>query len=435
MPAKLVLVVGTTSDYIEIIRERFGPRVLFLTDSDERADAKELPPGGDIEILTDLADPVACTQAVRDFLAERGLGLSGVACFDCESLALAADLATAFRLPFVSKRAVLTCRNKFDSKAAWQGQDLPCPKASVVSTPAEARSFMERVGGSVILKPATGAGSELVFRCDTGHEVNEVFRTIDNHLAAHPNARMYSPAGDHGLVPGRPTLVIEEFVEGPEYSCDFLVDGERLDMIRIARKVPAGDGFVGTTLAYEVPATLPGDIELEAFRRQLRRAAAAVGVTRSICMVDFIVADGQAKMLELTPRPGGDCLPPLIRCSSGLDMLKLTLDFAEQLPIAIPSESQWQLLVGVRLLAAQGGIIAGLDIDKLASDLRVREVYLKRAVGHRVVLPPEDYDSRVLGHVVFAPTSRASLESEAREIAARLTLEMEEMQWATRSRS
>jgi hypothetical protein len=51
------------------------------------------------------------------------------------------------------------------------------------------------------------------------------------------------------------------------------------------------------------------------------------------------------------------------------------------------------------------------------------------------MLPPDDYDSRVLGHVIFAPSSAATLEAEARELAAKLILEMEELRWATQPHS
>ena len=53
------------------------------------------------------------------------------------------------------------------------------------------------------------------------------------------------------------------------------------------------------------------------------------------------------------------------------------------------------------------------------------ETYLKYGPGHRVVLPPEDYGSRILGHAVFAPSSTDQIERECAEIAAKLTLDME----------
>ena len=121
-------------------------------------------------------------------------------------------------------------------------------------------------------------------------------------------------------------------------------------------------------------------------------------------MVDFIVREGKPYLLELTPRPGGDCLPWLIRQSSGLDMLGLTLDIAQGLEITLPAAESWESLVGLRLIAADAGVIKRIDGEPLRRDPRVREVHLKRRNGHRVVLPPKDYDSRILGHVIFKPS-------------------------------
>jgi len=55
----------------------------------------------------------------------------------------------------------------------------------------------------------------------------------------------------------RRTFAIEEFVAGDEYSCDFVLDRGRAEIIRTAHKLPATDMAVGTILAYEVPAALP----------------------------------------------------------------------------------------------------------------------------------------------------------------------------------
>jgi len=54
------------------------------------------------------------------------------------------------------------------------------------------------------------------------------------------------------------------------------------------------------------------------------------------------------------------------------------------------------------------------------ADGRVVECVLKYGVGHRVVLPPEDYDSRILGYAIFAPRDENRLEDECAEIEAKL---------------
>jgi len=142
-------------------------------------------------------------------------------------------------------------------------------------------------------------------------------------------------------------------------------------------------------------------------------------------MVDFIVHNDEIVLLEITPRPGGDCLPSLIRNSLDIDMFALTLDFAEGRTLNIPNRKKDKPLVGMRLFGTRDGKISRIDAGSIEKDQRVKEVYLKRTVGHRVILPPDDYDSRVLGHVIFEPESPHSIERECRELAARLELEME----------
>jgi len=241
---------------------------------------------------------------------------------------------------------------------------------------------------------------------------------------------MYMPAED-GQPDSRRLFVMEEFIHGREYSSDFVIDGDRIDIIRIARKIPAEDQPLGTTLAYVVPGKLPGGISVDSLKKQLHRAARAIGLNRAICMADFIVREDEAYLLEMTPRPGGDCIPPLLKQSSGFDILGYTLDFAEHRETVPPEPSRWQRLVGLRLFAEHGGVIRNIDTERVKSDSRVREVYLKRSPGHRVVLPPQDYDSRILGHIIFAPSRPDDIEAECLELINMVSVEMEISPWTT----
>ena len=276
------------------------------------------------------------------------------------------------------------------------------------------------------LKPITGSGSELVFKCTGRSECLEAFETIRTRLTETKGNRMYmqAQAGEGGGDPRR-DLVAEEFVAGEEYSSDFYLEDGRLRVVRTARKIHAAGGPLGTTVAYEIPSTLPAEIPVEDFQEQLRCAAHALGLQRAFCMVDFIVREGKPYLLELTPRPGGDCLPWLIRRSSGLDILGLTLDIAQGLEITLPPAESWESLVGLRLIAAEAGVIKRIDDEPLKRDPRVREVLLKRRNGHKVVLPPKDYDSRILGHVIFRPSGRMNVEEECSELALQLVVHME----------
>jgi len=79
----------------------------------------------------------------------------------------------------------------------------------------------------------------------------------------------------------------------------------------------------------------------------------------------------------------------------------------------------------LRLFSKWAGVIRVLDGAGLRRDPRVLEVSLKHGPGHRVVLPPDDYESRLLGHVIFAPTVGRAIRDECNELVAQLRLNIE----------
>jgi len=54
----------------------------------------------------------------------------------------------------------------------------------------------------------------------------------------------------------------------------------------------------------------------------------------------------------------------------------------------------------------------------------VAEVYLKRGPGHRITMPPEDYDSWILGHVIFHPDGHSEPQVQCRELLEKIVVEI-----------
>jgi biotin carboxylase len=427
MLSSRVVVVGTTSDYIELIRRRYPDRALFLTDPGERARASEETPGPAEEILCDFTNAAEVFTVLNDHLRRYALALDGVACFDCEYLSFAAVLAKGYGLPFPSAFAVAQSRNKFLCKEAWKRAGVFCPEAAVVRHRSELSHFLDWLGKPAIMKPLTGSGGELVFHCGDHRDCLQAYDIILNRFTQAGENRLYGkdPETPGDLNPLH-DVVLEQFIPGQEYSCDFFLDNGRFELIRTAKKIPTAGIKVGaTTAAYLVPAALPEEMPSRVFLDQLHRAATALGLERALCMVDFIVWQGKAYLLELTPRPGGDCLPWLIQQSCGLDMIGLALDMAQGRNISTPVRQSWKTLVGLRLFASHAGAVKEIDDGDLRRDPRVQEVLIKRRPGHRVILPPKDYDSRLFGHVIFTPTVSTGLEAECAELAGKLKVVME----------
>jgi biotin carboxylase len=415
-----VLVVGTTTDYIDWIRRTSPGRAFFLTDPGVRHQATEPSPPSDEEILCDLTNTPQVLNALERHLEDRRLQLSGIACFDCESMILAAVVASIHNLPYPSVEAVRRCRDKAATKAAWKVRGIPCPQARRISSIEAAEAFSRETKGTIVLKPATGSGSELVFACRGPEESRTAFTEIERGLRRRQHSRMYRVDPAEG-----PVIIAEEFIEGEEFSCDFIIENRQIRIIRLTRKIRSPKGPFGTIRGYVLIDDLPGDIPATNLRRRLREGAEALGIYKGVCMVDLIVRNGDIRLLELSPRPGGDCLPFLIRESMGIDMLKLSLDVAENRQIALKSHNPLKSYVGLRLFADRPGVVEEIDWRRLAADPRVSQVTIIRKPSDTIRMPPEDYDSWLLGHVIFTPSENGTeLTRQCDDLAGRIALRM-----------
>jgi biotin carboxylase len=415
-----LLVVGTTSDYIDWIRRTCPQRAVFVTDPSVRSNAREPAPAIHEEVLCELMDNEHVRKAVTHHLEYWGIRVDGVACFDCESMALAALLARDFSAAFVSLSAVNNCRDKLVSKELWQKSHIDCPRMAPVCNVEDAIDFLSTLKRGCVLKPLSGSGSELVFHCKDEKECRRAFSVIQGGLRQRKNQRLYK-----GISNDSSPIIVEEFVDGSEFSCDFFMYEEATTLIRLAKKIPSSIGPFGTTMGYVLVDALPNAIDLNIFRRYLARAAGALGIKKSICMADFIVRGGDIILLEMAPRPGGDCLPALIRNALQLDIIALALDVAQNRPLHIGSFRPSQPFMGLRIHAKHGGIFRRIDYAFGKQNSRIKEIHILRRPGDIIRMPPEDYDTFVLGNIIFTPENTTDPAGECRQLLDMLTVEIE----------
>ena len=420
-PDARVLVVGTTTDYIHWIRLNCSGRTLFLTDPRLRAVAREPAPLPEEELLWDLSDHEGARRTVEKHLALHHLRLAGIACFDCESMELAAVLADCFHLPYSGQKAIGHCRNKYLTKKLWQNNRLETPAAILVRSAQEVLRFQRALNAPVVLKPVSGSGSELIFVCDNEETCRTGFHQVQEGLRRRLSHRLYADLDQDG-----PRILAQALIDGDEYSCDFIVREGRAKVIRLTRKIKSAGAPFGTARGYLLSASLPPGLDADRLQRTLYRCAAALGIVHAVCMLDFIMAGDRMVLLELAPRPGGDCLPHLLRRAWNLDILKLLVDFAGNEPLPTILCDRTVPVVGLRIHARQAGILRHIDAAALKKDPRVREILLTREPGHRIHLPPDDYESWLLGHVIFQPDGPAGIEHQCNELLERIGVVMEE---------
>ena len=415
-----VLVVGTTADYIQWIRKRCPDRALFLTCREIRELAQEPKPAAKEEILCDLTDYTQAEKTLQNHLELWNFSLDAIACYDCESMELTAFLAGRFSLNYPSIEAINNCRNKYQTKHLWQEWGVPCPAGRMVYSPDEVIRFFNEVNAPCVLKPVSGSGSELIFCCETENECRIAFNEIINGLKQRQAQRLYRPFAGNNT-----PILVEECIRGEEFSCDVMLENESIEVIRLSKKIRGTEAYFGTIKGYVLPASLPTGIDLSSFHQNIIRGAKALGLSRAFCMLDFVVSGDKILFLEMAPRPGGDCLPFLLRRHNNTDTLTLNLDFAQKRSIILQEPNGACPHIGLRLHATAGGALKRIDAMRLIGDPRICEIHLPRMRGHVIRMPPEDYDSWILGHIIFEPYEGVDTESQCIEILDQVVVEVE----------
>lgn len=427
-----ILVVGTTFDYIDELRTRSPGRLLFVTDPEERRRAGGQSPDPEEELLCPLEDADAVLTSLKSHLERFAISIDGITCFDCESLGLTAFLAAALALPFHSEENIAAARSKYYSKACWRAGGVNCPEAALIRNTDELIRFWRLNGGDVVLKPLAGSGSEFVYRCHDEQSCATAFDILKTRLPEHPNRRMYAAQYLSGDVPSDVIGCVESFVGGIEYSCDAIISNGELRIVRLTQKRPFPGGDFGTVMGYQMLSAFPSRLPERELMVTLKAAARRLGFYHAWFMADLKVEQDRIVMLELTPRPGGDCLPPLIKAASGLDVLKAMLDFAEGLRVSLPPLMAYKPLVGVQCYATAAGRIRKLDTSRLRGLPNVLDIRLTRRKGDVVRLPPEDFDSRKLGFIIFHPLEGVPVDKQCRDIWQGVGVEWEGTDHASR---
>jgi len=197
-------------------------------------------------------------------------------------------------------------------------------------------------------------------------------------------------------------FLVEEFVEGEEFSCDFVARDTAVQVIRVARKVHGRDFgfFEGAALLGRREIDSSG-VGLDRLAGICRRIADAFGIEEGVCMVDFRLRDGEILVLESSIRPGLSATNHLVFDRYGYTPLALLamMLLGEAPEVAIPDS-------GVAVVYLNSGHRAW---DQRAVDVLRRrhgssQVYVYDQSEGAGPVPENDPSTLLRGYVVIGGT-------------------------------
>ncbi|MCX4165042.1 MULTISPECIES: ATP-grasp domain-containing protein [Paraburkholderia] len=225
---------------------------------------------------------------------------------------LANRIAAELDLPVVieSKLVELT-RDKWATRRLLEQHALCYCRFSVASTKDELARAIDSVGLPCIVKPVAGEGSRNVRKLRSVEDVATFIAALEG------------PALD-----GK--LLVEQFLEGDEYSVEAISIAGEHHVVAITRKYKDDHNFV--EYGHVVPAPL-GENSREAIEQYVRKVLTALGFYNSPSHSEVIVTAEGPRLVETHTRIGGDRIGDLVQQVTGVDLYDLYARQMAHLPM------------------------------------------------------------------------------------------------------
>lgn len=298
------------------------------------------------------------------------------------------------------KGSSLAFVNRFRDKSLYKEQLAECcgdvvPETFFCNNNKDSElleSFVARFEQGVVVKPNMGGGSGGVAHC---LEIG----AVRDHLAEQHLSK----------------ALIEEYIEGQEYGGDFLVAGGQLRFEACTLKA------VNKSQVPKSHLMLQGLQNNPDRRKFLEAIIGHLELTDGVYNADILVREGQMKLIDLSPRIGGNGIPDLVKLSTGVNEWQFMID---QLLHNSPKTLKpgWHMSSGLFMIGTEKeGTIESIVRDDHPFGEAVAEVFWRLGPGEKAAAFTEG--ARHLGYVIYKATSDDEL--------LKLQAEIENYAWFT----
>ena len=164
----------------------------------------------------------------------------------------------------------------------------------------------------IIIKPTDRSGSRAITKIEKSSDIEKINKAINDAID----------------VSFEKEAIVEEFIEGPEFSAETISYRGEHTLLAITRKQTTGaPHFIET--GHIQPAELDKDM-IEKVKKEIFEGLKSLKIENGAAHSEFkITPNGDVKIIEIGARMGGDCIgSDLVQISTGYDFLKMVIDVA-----------------------------------------------------------------------------------------------------------
>lgn len=351
----------------------------------------------------DLADGESILHAARRIAAR--VPIAGLLTWDERYVEQCSQVARALGLPYSTPEAISSCKDKSSLRRLLWHHGVSPVQFAVARDLDEAMTAAEGIGYPVVLKPRGLGGSAGVVCVPGPEELEDAFVAASE---AHIGETVSAYAG----------VLVEEFLDGPEYSVDALtVDGVTTPLV-VAEKTVGLAPYFEETGHVVPPRPHPA---MDAALELVRDVHGLLALDRVVTHTEFRLTSRGPRIIELNARLGGDLIPYLGKLALGVDLPRLAA--AAAVGDACEPRASAECAAAVRFFYPD-------------SDLTIHEVGLRRgsedypglvafralaAPGTELLLPPRGFLSRV-AYAIVTGVDQQACEARLDRIASDLVI-------------
>ncbi|WP_349346829.1 ATP-grasp domain-containing protein [Priestia megaterium] len=227
-----------------------------------------------------------------------------------------------YRIPLASKisevlqlkchlpyEASLRCRNKKMARQKLNEAGIGEVQYRLVNSQSDLEAELKGIDFPLIVKPSNDSGSKNVYLCKNEAEVSTALHNI---VQSKNNIVGQSIDTD---------ILIEEFLDGPEFSVESVTVNAQTTVIGITKKLVTSYPL-SVEVGHDFPANLNANEEKE-IRSLVERSLAVLGVDFAVTHTEVKLTEKGPRIVEVNARPGGDEIPHLVKAVTGVDLKAL----------------------------------------------------------------------------------------------------------------
>ena len=285
----------------------------------------------------------------------------------------------------ISRETAVRATNKHLMREAFEAYGAPSPRSFCTDNAEEGYKLFLSIGGKAILKPSRNSGSRGIAEIDPGLSYEAFASLFERSKGESRDA----------------SVMIEQFVEGPEFSVEIIVWNGRVNVLQVTdKKTTEAPYFV--ELGHSQPSLFPGDV-VSAVRDAAVRGVEALQLNDCAAHAEIKYQDGKPYIMEIGARLGGDFISTeLTHLSTGIDMVGAAVDVAMGIePDLRPVEKP--LGAAIRYFTPVPGVVRAIEGEELLQrpDVYDAEIYVKPGDVVREVKSSLDRS----GHVIVTAAS------------------------------